>query len=58
MQADHATRADGMADAEFVENVRVEDRDVSEDEVGGDQLGEHVLEDVAGGFLIIGAKGL
>ena len=36
MQADYATRADGMADAEFVENVRVEDRYVSEDEVGGD----------------------
>ena len=50
MQANHAARPDDMADAEFVKDVRIEDRDIRENEVRRDELGEHVLEDVAGAF--------
>ena len=58
MQANHAARADGVADAEFVKYIRIEDRDIGKNEVRRHQLGEHVLEDVSGAFLVIGSKWL
>ncbi len=58
MQADNAARSDRVADAEFVEDVRVKNRDVGEDKIRCDQFREHVLEDVPGGFLVIGAERL
>jgi hypothetical protein len=55
---EHAALGDPVPDAELVEDVGVEDRDVRDDDVGRDELEEHVGADVARPGLLVAAEGL
>ncbi|TLD44282.1 MAG: hypothetical protein FAZ92_03471 [Accumulibacter sp.] len=54
----HAACAQGMPHAEFVPDVRVVEGEIGDDEVGDQQLLEHVGADVAGTLLLVSAKHL
>ena len=55
---DDAAGAQGVTNPQFVRHVRVLDREVRYDQVGDEQLLEHIGDDVAGPYLAIGTKRL
>ena len=54
----HAATAQGMPHPELVPDVGVVNRQVSQHQIGEQQLLKHVGADVAGSHLLIGAEGI